>query len=117
MKDVYARLSLASMCGRAQRRAARRAMFLWRLARQAAQSNATKRSGQMRNFVILLAAAFVTSVSFFASADNSHGLAVRAPTDRSEQASLNSRCVKKVALGPDSAEVGCLMQKRKGRSA
>jgi hypothetical protein len=70
----------------------------------------------MRMFVLLVAVTFATSLSFFASADNARGL-LSASANQSEQAALNSRCVKKIALGPGAAEVACLMQKHKGRSA
>jgi hypothetical protein len=72
-------------------------------------------SKEMRMFVILVSLAFAISSSFFASAKTSRGLSLGEPAPKSEQATLNSRCVKKVALGPDAAEIGCLMQKRKGR--
>lgn len=71
----------------------------------------------MRMFVFLVAVCCASSLSFFASADNSRGLAFRRPAADSASPSTASRCVKKVALGADGTETGCLMQKRRGRAS
>jgi len=64
----------------------------------------------MRMFVVLLAVVFASSLSFFASADNSRGFAFH---KQAEQEASNLHCARKVSIG---AETACLMQKRKGRA-
>ncbi|QGM96309.1 hypothetical protein [Methylocystis parvus] len=65
----------------------------------------------MRIFIVLMLMTFVSALSFFSSADDSGGVSF--PQARAEREAGNFRCVKRVAIGNETA---CLMQKRKGRA-
>jgi hypothetical protein len=67
----------------------------------------------MHMLIILLGIIFLSVSSFVASADGSRPLAVKKPEDK--PAPAVSLCARKIALGPDGHEVGCLMQRHKGR--
>ena len=71
----------------------------------------------MKMFIVLVAVVLATSVSLFASADSSRGLSSRGPVAQSETVGANSRCARKISIGPGANEFACLMQKRKGRAA
>jgi hypothetical protein len=70
----------------------------------------------MRMFIFLAATVAVSALSLFASADSSHGLSLGTREAQSEGAHTNMHCAKKVFLDPGGLEVGCLMQKRRGRA-
>lgn len=69
----------------------------------------------MRIFIILAAVILAGSTSFIASAENASGFSLKKPEAKTDLASPHSRCAKKIPLGPDRREVGCLMRKRTGR--
>jgi hypothetical protein len=67
----------------------------------------------MPMLIILITVIFLSLTSFVASADGSRTLALRKPEEKpSPTASL---CARKIALGPEGRDVGCLMQKHRGR--
>jgi len=70
----------------------------------------------MRVFAILVAAIFATWLGFAASAESLRGFSRETPR-RLSRAAVGHHCAKKVVLGTDGSVVGCLIQKRKVRSA
>lgn len=69
----------------------------------------------MRRFVILLGVISASLSGFIASADTSRVFPFKKAETSAEQPVRRSHCARKIALGPDKSEVGCLMQKHKGR--
>jgi len=67
----------------------------------------------MPMLIILLGVVFLTFSSLMASAEGPRELALKKPEEK--PAFVASLCVRKVALGPEGREVGCLMQKHRGR--
>jgi|WetSurMetagenome_2_1015567.scaffolds.fasta_scaffold2221850_1 hypothetical protein len=67
----------------------------------------------MPMLIILLGVIFLSVSSLVASADGSRPTVVKKAEDM--PAPAISLCARKVALGPEGREVGCLMQRHKGR--
>lgn len=67
----------------------------------------------MPMLIILLGVLFLSVSSLVASADGSRPLTVKKSEDM--PAPAVSLCARKISLGPDGREVGCLMQRHKGR--
>jgi len=70
----------------------------------------------MRVFTILVAAIFATLLGFVASAESLRGFSMETPR-RLSRAAVGHHCARKVVLGTHGTVVGCLIQKRKVRSA
>jgi len=70
----------------------------------------------MRVLAISVAAILATLLGFVASAESLHGFSMETPR-RLGRAAVGHHCAKKVVLGTHGTVVGCLIQKRKVRSA
>jgi hypothetical protein len=67
----------------------------------------------MPMLILLFGVIFLSVSSFVASADGSRPPVVKKSEDM--PAPSVSLCARKISLGPDGREVGCLMQRHKGR--
>jgi hypothetical protein len=67
----------------------------------------------MPTLIIFLGVIFLTFSSLVASAEGPRELAPKKPEEKPALAA--SLCARKIALGPEGREVGCLMQKHRGR--
>lgn len=70
----------------------------------------------MRMIVLLVAAIFATSLSFYASAHGSKGLSFKAPMAQNEHPEVGSNCVRKITTASGEV-IGCHIQRRKGHAA
>ncbi len=65
----------------------------------------------------LIAAVFVASFSFYASAGGARGVPLKTSEAQSEPTNVNPRCVRKLPITASATGGGCLMQKRKSSRA
>ena len=71
----------------------------------------------MKMLVLLVAAVLGAALTFYASSGGARGYSLKGPVVQREEANPNPRCVRKLPMTASATGGGCLMQKRKSRSA